>query len=80
MFVSCDHSEEEFFKYYDASHPWTAVPFDDPAREELQALHKVSGIPALKVLSGRTGEVIEANGAQSALSEATLRGWEEKAR
>ena len=28
VFVSCDHDEEEFNRYF-AEHPWTAIPYDD---------------------------------------------------
>lgn len=60
VFLSADHNEQAFRDYY--SHmPWLAVDFDDDIREELMSNLRVSGIPRLAVLDGRTGRIIEDN-------------------
>ena len=41
--------------------PWIAINFDEDAREELMAYIRVTGIPRLCVLDGRTGRIIEDN-------------------
>ena len=60
VFLSADHDEESFKQYY-ATQPWLAVPFDADAREGLMAHIRVSGIPRLCVLDGRTGRILEDN-------------------
>ena len=60
VFLSCDHDENGFKNYF-ASHPWMAVDFEDDARENLLGAIRVSGIPRLVVLSGKTGRIIEDN-------------------
>jgi thiol-disulfide isomerase/thioredoxin len=60
IFLSADHDEAGFRSYFD-SMPWLAVDYDDDAREQLMAHIRVSGIPRLAVLDGRTGRIIEDN-------------------
>mmetsp|Transcript_2481 Transcript_2481/g.3315 ORF Transcript_2481/g.3315 Transcript_2481/m.3315 type:complete len:343 (-) Transcript_2481:53-1081(-) len=61
IFLSADHDESGFKQYY--SHmPWLAIDFDDDTREQLMGHIKVTGIPRLAVLDGRTGRIIEDNG------------------
>eukprot|EP00567_Pseudictyota_dubia_P005378 CAMPEP_0197436068 /NCGR_PEP_ID=MMETSP1175-20131217/3543_1 /TAXON_ID=1003142 /ORGANISM="Triceratium dubium, Strain CCMP147" /LENGTH=369 /DNA_ID=CAMNT_0042965253 /DNA_START=26 /DNA_END=1135 /DNA_ORIENTATION=- len=60
LFLSADHDEASFKSYY-SSMPWLAVPYDSDAREGLMAHIRVSGIPRLCVLDGRTGRIIEDN-------------------
>jgi len=52
IFVSCDRSEDAFNGYFGTkmSNLW-AIPFSSVVREELQALCKVRGIPAVVVIS-----------------------------
>ena len=56
VFVSCDHSEEEFNKYYQMM-PWTAVPYDAPQREHMQQGFQVTGVPRLIIISP-TGQTV----------------------
>jgi nucleoredoxin len=60
VFLSADHDERGFEKYY-KSMPWLAVEYDDDARQQLMSAINVSGIPRLVVLDGRTGRIIEDN-------------------
>lgn len=60
VFLSADHDEAGFNGYY-STMPWMAVPYDDDGREALMGHIRVSGIPRLAVLDGKTGNVIEDN-------------------
>mmetsp|Transcript_21948 Transcript_21948/g.36303 ORF Transcript_21948/g.36303 Transcript_21948/m.36303 type:complete len:336 (+) Transcript_21948:170-1177(+) len=60
VFLSADHDENGFDSYY-KSMPWAAVPFDDDGREKLMSYIKVTGIPRLVVLDGKTGRTIVDN-------------------
>jgi thiol-disulfide isomerase/thioredoxin len=60
VFLSADHDEPGFQSYFQ-THPWMAVDFDDDARENLMAAIKVTGIPRLVVLSGKTGKIVVDN-------------------
>lgn len=66
VFVSADHDMSGFKNYY-ASMPWLAVPFDADARERLLSWMKVTGVPRLMVLDGRSGKVLESNSVGRAL-------------
>lgn len=59
VFLSADHDEDGFSSYF-KSMPWLAVDYDGP-REELMAQIKVSGIPRLVVLDGRSGRILVDN-------------------
>ena len=60
IFLSADHDETSF-QSYNGHMPWLAVDFEDDTRESLMAYLRVSGIPRLAVLDGRTGRIIEDN-------------------
>ena len=60
VFVSADHDVNGFRNYY-SSMPWLAVPYDAETRERLLAWMKVSGVPRLMVLDGKTGKILENN-------------------
>lgn len=60
VFLSADHDENGFRQYY-KSMPWLSVDYDDDTREALMGHIRVSGIPRLAVLDGRTGRIIEEN-------------------
>lgn len=60
VFVSADHDIAGFKNYY-ASMPWLAVPFDADTRERLLSWMKVTGVPRLMCLDGRTGKILESN-------------------
>lgn len=60
VFLSADHDESGFRSYY-GSQPWLAVDYEDDARENLMGAIRVTGIPRLVVISGRTGKIIEDN-------------------
>jgi nucleoredoxin len=60
VFLSVDHDENGFRSYY-KDMPWLAVAFDDDVRESLLGHIRVSGIPRLVVLDGKTGRIIVDN-------------------
>jgi thiol-disulfide isomerase/thioredoxin len=60
IFLSADHDENSFASYF-ASMPWKAVPYDDDGREQLMGYIKVTGIPRLVVLDGKTGRILVEN-------------------
>jgi len=60
VFLSADHDENGFSSYFQ-SMPWLAVDYDDDTREQLMSHIRVTGIPRLAVLDGRTGRIIEDN-------------------
>lgn len=66
VFVSADHDMSGFKNYY-ATMPWLAVPFDADTRERLMSWMKVTGVPRLMVLDGRTGKILESNAVGRAL-------------
>jgi thiol-disulfide isomerase/thioredoxin len=72
VFLSCDHDAPGFKSYF-ASHPWMAVDYDDDARDNLMAAIKVSGIPRLVVLSGKTGRILVDNAVGQPLDVNTWR-------
>jgi nucleoredoxin len=62
VFVSSDSDDAAFSGYY-GEQPWLALPYT--AREQKAALsrkYKVSGIPSLVLLDGRTGETLTVDG------------------
>jgi len=61
VFLSCDHDEDGFISYFQQSHPWMAIDFEEDAREQLLAAIRVQGIPRLVVLSGKTGRILVDN-------------------
>jgi thiol-disulfide isomerase/thioredoxin len=73
IFVSCDHTEEEFLSYFQ-SMPWLAIPFDDHKREQVQGKFHVSGIPKLTILNGN-GQVLEENAVQKGISLQQMELW-----
>mmetsp|Transcript_17834 Transcript_17834/g.26390 ORF Transcript_17834/g.26390 Transcript_17834/m.26390 type:complete len:330 (+) Transcript_17834:173-1162(+) len=72
VFLSADHDESGFKSYY-ASMPWTAVGFDDDGREKLMGYIKVTGIPRLVVLDGKTGNTLVDNAVSQPLDIAKWR-------
>jgi thiol-disulfide isomerase/thioredoxin len=60
VFVSADHSEEDFRSYYNDHHPWLAMAYDDPSRESFMAKFSVRGIPRLCILKP-SGEILVDN-------------------
>lgn len=69
VFVSSDRDEKSFGDYF-AEQPWHALPFADRDRKAtLSKKYKVSGIPSLIILDGKTGEVITKDGRSAAMSD-----------
>jgi nucleoredoxin len=67
VFVSSDRDEKSFAEYA-AEQPWAHLAFKDrEAKARLSKKYKVSGIPSLVLLDGKTGKVITMDG-RSALS------------
>jgi thiol-disulfide isomerase/thioredoxin len=75
VFLSGDHDESGFQKYYQ-SMPWLAVDYDDDARQQLMSSLNVSSLPRLVVLDGRTGRILEENAVGKKLD---LARWRKKA-
>ena len=73
VFVSCDHNEEDFDKYYQTM-PWLAVPYDAPQREHLQKGFNVSGIPRMVIISP-SGQTVCENATNFNLNSAILETW-----
>jgi thiol-disulfide isomerase/thioredoxin len=73
VFLSADHDANGFKSYY-KDMPWLAVDYDDDAREQLMAHIRVSGIPRLAVLDGRTGRIVEDNAVGKPLDVNRWRG------
>lgn len=60
VFVSSDRDMSGFKNYY-ATMPWLAVPFDADTRKILLSWMKVTSVPRLMVLDGRSGKILESN-------------------
>mmetsp|Transcript_30907 Transcript_30907/g.64507 ORF Transcript_30907/g.64507 Transcript_30907/m.64507 type:complete len:341 (-) Transcript_30907:3325-4347(-) len=60
VFLSADHDASGFRQYF-SKMPWLAIDFDDDTREQLMAYIRVTGVPRLAVLDGKTGRIIEDN-------------------
>nr|XP_019710017.1 probable nucleoredoxin 1-2 [Elaeis guineensis] len=64
VFVSGDRDEDSFNGYF-SKMPWLAIPFSDSkARDQLNKLFKVRGIPHLVILDAR-GEVVNEEGVEA---------------
>ena len=61
IYVSSDNDEEEFNECYNKM-PWLAIPYESDAIELAQEEFKVSGVPVLIVLNGKTGQIIDNKG------------------
>jgi len=72
VFLSADHDKTGFRDYY-SQMPWLAVDYDDDAREELMSVIRVTGIPRLAVVDGRSGRIIEDNAVGKPLDVARWR-------
>jgi thiol-disulfide isomerase/thioredoxin len=73
IFVSCDHTEDEFLSYF-GEMPWYAVPYGDHQREAICGQFRVSGIPRLTVLNS-SGRIIEENAVQHGISPQHIEAW-----
>ena len=74
VFVSADHSAEDFDGYWSGHHPWPAIAYDEGEREPLMSMYNVRGIPRLLVL-GPQGNTLVDNAVQSPMNLATVDGW-----
>jgi nucleoredoxin len=64
VLISLDWSKEEFNKYFSGM-PWFAVPFSDwEARQRLNELFKITGIPTVIILDGKSGRFISNEAAE----------------
>ena len=62
VFVSSDREVSAFDEYF-AEQPWLALPYGErKLKAALSKRYKVSGIPALIILDGETGELITKDG------------------
>jgi len=61
VFVSADHDEQGFENYFKQSHPWTAIDYENDAREQIMAKLRVQGIPRLVVVDAVSGQIVENN-------------------
>ena len=68
VFASSDKDQATFDSYL-GEQPWLALPFEDrAAKNALSKKFKVSGIPTLVIVDGKTGELITTDG-RSAITE-----------
>mmetsp|Transcript_23837 Transcript_23837/g.36845 ORF Transcript_23837/g.36845 Transcript_23837/m.36845 type:complete len:351 (-) Transcript_23837:1601-2653(-) len=74
IFLSADHDENGFESYFKTM-PWIAIDYDDDTRESVMAQIRVTGIPRLVVLDGRTGRVVEDNAVGKPLD---INQWRQK--
>jgi thiol-disulfide isomerase/thioredoxin len=75
IFVSCDHSNEDFQSYYLGHHgSWLAIPYDDPKREILQGIFNVRGIPRFAIIAP-SGRIICDNAAGQLLNSNLVDQW-----
>lgn len=75
VFASSDKDQSQFDNYYNNVHPWTAIPFADRDRKNsLSKKYKVSGIPSLVIIDGKTGETITTKG-RSVVSQPEKFPW-----
>lgn len=73
VFVSLDNSKAHFEEYY-GSMPWAAVPYEHAGRSRISPAYGVSGIPAVTVLDGATGKVLESNARGTIAAKKSLAG------
>jgi len=78
VFVSADREKGSFQEYLSGHHPWLAIPFDSPTRQNTSQFFKVSGIPAL-IIFAPTGQIVEASAVQAPLTQASMDSWKVKA-
>jgi thiol-disulfide isomerase/thioredoxin len=68
VFVSSDRDLKSFEEYY-GSQPWMAIPFSEGrTNQELSSKFSVSGIPALFILSGEDGSVVDSDGRSTVMN------------
>jgi nucleoredoxin len=68
VFVSSDHSAEDFDKYYHDM-PWLALPYEDrDQKNSLSKKFKVKGIPSLVILD-KDGSVITTDGRSKVMAD-----------
>ena len=78
VFVSSDKTADDMRNYMTTSSmPWLAIPFDDPARQELKRRFQIRGIPSL-VICGRDGKMLSANARWDVvmLGDGAVKAWE----
>lgn len=68
VFVSSDRDIKGFEDYY-GSQPWMSIPFGESrVGQELSGKFSVSGIPALFILSGADGSVVDSDGRSTVMN------------
>ena len=68
VFVSSDRDLKSFEEYY-GSQPWMSIPFGESrVGQELSGKFSVSGIPALFILSGADGTVMDTDGRSTVMN------------
>lgn len=80
VFLSADHDEDGFQSYFQSSHPWMAVDYEDDARDQLMAAIRVEGIPRLVVMSGKTGRILVDNAVGQTLDVNRWRALEQQSK
>jgi len=69
IFASSDRDEAAFDSYF-AEQPWLALPYAArTTKEKLSKKFKVSGIPTLVILDGKTGEMITTDGRSAVMED-----------
>lgn len=68
VFVSSDRDTKSFEEYY-GSQPWMAIPFTEGrTSQSLSSKFSVSGIPALFILNGTDGSIVDSDGRSTVMN------------
>ena len=78
VFVSADHDKGSFESYLKGHHPWWAIPFEAPNRQNTSAYFKVNGIPRL-IIFAPGGNIVNGNAVGPPLTLNTFSQWEAQA-
>lgn len=73
IFVSADRDEKSFKDYF-GEMPWKALPFHDSTKDELDAIFKIEGIPALIFVDGE-GNILTEDGRSKVMSQPDNFPW-----
>lgn len=75
VFVSADHSDDEFYEYY-AQMPWHALPYEAPERHSILEAYGNEGIPRVLLFDSATGQVVDPSARQRIIKAKSLIGLE----
>ena len=78
VFVSADRDKGSFDTYLKSHHPWWAIPFDAPNRQNTSAYFKVNGIPRL-IIFAPGGNIVNGNAVGPPLTLNAFSQWQAQA-